>query len=47
MGTGKGWYDYEKGSRKPKDSGEVAALIEEHRRETGRQVDDTGLHDGT
>ncbi|CAM9682298.1 unnamed protein product, partial [Hapterophycus canaliculatus] len=35
--TGKGWYDYEKGSRKPVHSPEVAALIEAHRRETGRR----------
>ncbi|CAN0578597.1 unnamed protein product, partial [Ectocarpus sp. 12 AP-2014] len=33
--TGKGWYDYEKGSRKPLPSPEVAALIEAHRKETG------------
>lgn len=34
--SGKGWYDYEKGSRKPLHSAEVAALIDAHRTETGR-----------
>ena len=33
---GKGWYNYEKGSRKPLHSPEVAALIDAHRMETGR-----------
>eukprot|EP00752_Nemacystus_decipiens_P001823 g1761.t1 len=35
--TGKGWYNYEKGSRKPLHSPEVAALIDAHRTETGRR----------
>lgn len=35
---GKGWYDYEKGSRKPLHSPEVAALIDAHRTEMGRYV---------
>lgn len=36
MLSGKGWYNYEKGSRKPLHSPEVAALIDAHRMETGR-----------
>lgn len=36
MLSGKGWYDYEKGSRKPLHSPEVAALIDAHRTEIGR-----------
>lgn len=35
LSTGKGWYDYEKGSRKPLHSPEVAALIDAHRKEIG------------
>ncbi|CAN0513378.1 unnamed protein product, partial [Laminaria digitata] len=33
--TGKGWYDYAKGSREPLPSPEVAALIKAHRAEIG------------
>lgn len=34
--SGKGWYNYEKGSRKPVESPEVAALLDAHRAEIGR-----------
>lgn len=34
--SGKGWYDYEKGSRKPMESPELAALLEAHRADIGR-----------
>ncbi|CAM9646104.1 unnamed protein product [Sphacelaria rigidula] len=34
--TGKGWYDYEKGNRKPLVSPEVAVIIDQHRKEIGR-----------
>lgn len=33
--TGKGWYKYEKGNRKPIPDPEVARLIDEHRKELG------------
>jgi len=33
--TGKGWYKYEKGNRKPIPDPEVASLIDNHRREIG------------
>lgn len=36
LASGKGWYDYDKGSRKPRPSPEVAALIKAHREEIGR-----------
>eukprot|EP00475_Leptophrys_vorax_P020310 TRINITY_DN2776_c0_g1_i1.p1 TRINITY_DN2776_c0_g1~~TRINITY_DN2776_c0_g1_i1.p1 ORF type:complete len:739 (-),score=246.36 TRINITY_DN2776_c0_g1_i1:57-2273(-) len=41
--TGKGWYKYEKGNRKPIPDPEVSALIEKHRQELGikpRKVSD-------
>ena len=34
--SGKGWYDYKKGSRKPLPSPEVAELIRSHRAEISR-----------